>query len=255
MGTFGLQTGVATGSEIEVIADGLYYGFKTGGVTMDWSTVSAVGSDTTLPNGRIVKTGDKYLRHGQVICMIGTGEVQTIDLSAGPDPTAGTFIINWNGQSTTALAFNASAADVQAAMEALNNVSEGDLVVTKSGYIYTFTWLPRLGNVAAPTVTSSLTGSATQSVTIATGTAGVGTNLYGPYDSTASDGRQTLTRGRCFVLNKSVVYSDPRSDHPAAFDAGLVYKARLRTNENDPGLNLATFANFLTAFPAIRFHE
>ena len=69
MSSFGRQTvGTATGNPIQVLADGRTEGFKTGGVTIDWSTVTAVsGSDATLTDGTVVKIGDKYLRYGTIL--------------------------------------------------------------------------------------------------------------------------------------------------------------------------------------------
>ena len=43
----------------------------------------------------------------------------------------GTFTLTYNGQTTAAIAYNATAAQVQSALEALNNVAPGDVVVTK----------------------------------------------------------------------------------------------------------------------------
>lgn len=37
------------------------------GATIDWSAVAALGSDTTYPNGQLVKAGKKVLRYGQVM--------------------------------------------------------------------------------------------------------------------------------------------------------------------------------------------
>lgn len=85
---------------------------------------------------------------------------------------------------------------------------------------------------------------------------------YGPYNSAASDGRQTLTRGQCFVLNESVLElgadgtgSGP-SDHPAVFEGGRVWRARLQLDGANPtsiGGNEPTTAAFSTAFPRIQF--
>lgn len=50
----------------------------------------------------------------------GTNEVQLISFSAVPD--AGTFTLTFNGQTTAAIAFNALAADVKAALELLGTV-------------------------------------------------------------------------------------------------------------------------------------
>ena len=45
--------------------------FKTGGVTIDWSTVAFVtGAPVTLADEVVVPVGDQYLRYGQVITKI-----------------------------------------------------------------------------------------------------------------------------------------------------------------------------------------
>lgn len=80
---------------------------------------------------------------------VGVSEVQTIAIVG----SGGTFTITWSGQTTSALAYNASAATVQAALWALSNITDGDVTVTLSGQTYTLTWLAALGNVASPTVT------------------------------------------------------------------------------------------------------
>lgn len=107
---------------------------------------------------------------------VGTAEVQTITVDAG----GGTFTITWNGQTTAALAYNVSAADMETALDNLSNIADGDVEVTggpgdAGGTTpYTLTWLARLGNVAAPTTNpASLTGGAGTAV-VATGTPGTG---------------------------------------------------------------------------------
>ncbi len=44
--------------------------------------------------------------------------------------TGGTFTLTFSGQTTTALAYNATAAQVQAALEALSNIAPGDVYVS-----------------------------------------------------------------------------------------------------------------------------
>lgn len=45
--------------------------YKAGGITIDWSLVSAVsGADVTLTDGSIIKIGQKYLRYGQVMTKV-----------------------------------------------------------------------------------------------------------------------------------------------------------------------------------------
>lgn len=75
---------------------------------------------------------------------------------------------------------------------------------------------------------------------------------FGPWASGASDGRQTLARGACYILNETIVQSKPGSDIPTAvFDGGLVWKDRLRVG----GAGQITTANFETAFPRIEYAQ
>jgi hypothetical protein len=147
--TWGPRTLDTGGRGIQVSADGVPR-WKAGGITIDWSTVTAVTEDTTLDDGTVVKNGDKYLRYGEVLSQITAG------------------------------------------------------------------------------------------------------GKYGPARTNVSDGRETVTnavRGRAFILNETVVMSQPTSDHPAVFDGGRVFKGRLVMN----GANQVTEANIETMFPDITF--
>jgi hypothetical protein len=107
----------------------------------------------------------------------GTNEVQTLSLGAA---TAGTFTITFNGQTTSAIAYNATAAVVQAALEALSNVDPGDVTVSGGplpaqvtltfGGRYSATDVPQI------TITPTLTGG---TVTVATSTVGAPGNKIG----------------------------------------------------------------------------
>lgn len=122
--------------------------------------------------------------------LIGTDEVSTITI----DADGGTFTITKDGQTTAALAWDASAATVQAALEALSTVGVGNVRVTLSGLVYTLVWRNALGssNQAAPTTTATnLTGGA-GTAAVATGTGGVAgyQGRYAAYASGNSDGSQ-----------------------------------------------------------------
>jgi hypothetical protein len=93
------------------------------------------------------------------VAQIGDKEVQKVVIKA----TGGTFKLTYSGQQTTALKWNATAAEVQAALVALSNLVAGDIVVTggpgdeggTTPYILTF----NLGaDVAAVTAQTTLTG-------------------------------------------------------------------------------------------------
>jgi len=89
------------------------------------------------------------------------------------------------------------------------------------------------------------------------------TGKYGPYDASAGDGRQTLTRGQCFVVDQTflqyatgIPQNSVVNDHiGGVFDDGLVFFGRLLqsgTNSSTGALG-PTLANFNTAFPAIKY--
>jgi len=87
-------------------------------------------------------------------------EVQTVTLGTAPNnvPDGGTFTLTYRGETTAAIAWDASAATIQAALEALSSVNSGDITV--SGAIsngVTFTFANTLGDVDLLMLNSSLT--------------------------------------------------------------------------------------------------
>lgn len=80
---------------------------------------------------------------------VATNQVQQVSL--GP-VTSGTFTITFLGQTTAAIAYNASAATIQAALVALSNVNPGDVIVSGGPAPGTF-WIEYTGQYAATTVT------------------------------------------------------------------------------------------------------
>lgn len=107
----------------------------------------------------------------------GTDEVQTVTITG--TPTGGDFTLTYSGQTTAAIAYNANAAAVQSALEALSNIAVGDVVCTGGalpGTAVTVTFRETLGcmNVAQMTADGAgLTGGTTPAVAIATATPGV----------------------------------------------------------------------------------
>lgn len=125
-----------------------------------------------------------------------TDEVQTLTVTGAP--TGGTFTVTYSGQTTGNIAYNASAATVQTALEALSNIGAGEAVVTGSaGGPWTVTFAGTLAdtNVDAMTTDAALlTGGTTPDVVVATSTAGGSTtNLTGPIPTVA--GSQLVARG------------------------------------------------------------
>jgi hypothetical protein len=95
-------------------------------------------------------------------------EVQHVTITG--TPTGGTFTITFDGQTTGAIAYNATASTVQTALEALSNIAPGDVAVTGSaGGPYTITFQGAYAGVNVPSMTASgagLTGGTSPSVTV-----------------------------------------------------------------------------------------
>lgn len=133
-----------------------------------------------IPLGKITATGLYGPYAGR------SSEVQTVAITGGP--TGGSFTLTFSGQTTAAIAYNATAAVVKTALEALSNVAVGDVTTTGgalpgTGVVVTFGGAYSGIDVAQMTANSaSLTGGTTPTVAVTTGTAG-GTGA-------ASDGRE-----------------------------------------------------------------
>ncbi|MFG2532714.1 hypothetical protein ACGFR7_32810, partial [Streptomyces sp. NPDC048516] len=121
-----------------------------------------------LPLGKVTSSG-LYAPYAGA-----TNEVQTVTITGSP--TGGTFTLTWNSQTTAAIAYNATAATVRTALEALSNIAPGDVTVTGSaGGPYTVTFGgANLGDDVAQMTASgaSLTGGSSPAVSVATTTAG-----------------------------------------------------------------------------------
>lgn len=124
-------------------------------------------------------------------------EVQTVTISGSP--TGGSFTLVFDDVATTDIAYNASAATVQAALQALSTIGSGNATVSGSaGGPYTVTFTAALGNqsVAQLNATSDLTGGTSPTVTVATTTPGTSGNILTITDDTS--GNQDL---RAFVFD------------------------------------------------------
>lgn len=102
----------------------------------------------------------------------GTAEVQTVSITG--TPTGGTFTLTYAGQTTAAIAYNANAAAVEAALVALSNVDTGDVSVGGGpgpGTPWTVTFALSLGNPAQMTANGAgLTGGTTPAAAVTTTT-------------------------------------------------------------------------------------
>jgi hypothetical protein len=104
----------------------------------------------------------------------GTSEVQTITITGGP--TGGTFTLTYDGQVTDPLDFDASAGEVDSALEALTNLAPGDVTVTggpgpDTPWVVTFA--AALGNVSTLVANGSFTGGVDPAIGVVVTTPGV----------------------------------------------------------------------------------
>lgn len=113
-------------------------------------------------------------RHGDPIPPSSSDEVQTVTVTGAP--TGGTFTLTYSGQTTIAVACDASAAAVQNALVALSNVGSTDVLVTgPAGGPYAVTFGGELAATDVPQMTAAaaLTGGTSPSVAVVTQTGGV----------------------------------------------------------------------------------
>ena len=163
-------------------------------------------------------------------------EVQTVTLATSPDnvPDGGTFTLTYRGETTSNIAWNATADDIKTALEALASVDTNDITVSGSianGIMFTFA--NTLGNVDLLMIDSSLTdGIKNVTASIAETTAGSdgyisrssntvddvisGITLH-LHDTTDANGEKiTLTRDIQSVkdsLNKMVIAYNLATEH------------------------------------------
>lgn len=159
-------------------------------------------------------------------------EVQTVTEEAGVD--GGTFILTFGGQSTSALAWDITAANLELALEALPNIGTGNVAVTGSaGGPYTVTFQGTLAGENVPELVgvSSLTdGGVPEGITIATVTQGSNYARAGIYsrDALAFDLRRGIrieperdASRRGIELNATAVYAAGEWRH----DRGVILKS------------------------------
>lgn len=149
---------------------------------------------------------------------LGTNQndVQTVSITGGP--TGGTFTLTWNGQTTTPIPFNASAATVQAALVALSNIQSAANVAVSGGALpgtpVVVTFQGILGNGPQPVITANgagLTGGTTPAVAVVHTTPGTSAEtIIGVFDGPDRD----------FFGNASIAFDEaiPIYHHAVSFD-------------------------------------
>src|SRR5262249_33855242 len=133
----------------------LYVGTSaTQNPTINGDTVNDFFGVSSEPGG-IVTVGNS-----NALGTTGVSEKQTVTFSG----TSGTFTLTFNGQTTSALAFNASSSDVQAALQALPTIGSGNVSVSAVGGGYTVTFTGALAGFDQPMLTATGSGGTTADV-------------------------------------------------------------------------------------------
>lgn len=122
----------------------------------------------------------------------GTNHETTFTLTGAP--TGGTFTLTYSSQTTAALPYNATAAQVQTALEALSNIDEGEVDVSGgpllSAPIVVKYYGKLVGVVTNPTVTPSFTGGSTPTLTPTSSVTGAAYTGASTHTFIPSDGAQ-----------------------------------------------------------------
>lgn len=111
---------------------------------------------------------------------VGTNEQQQIYITGSP--TGGTFTLSYNGATTAAIAYNASADDVRNALQQISSIGVGNVQVTGSGTSaspWVIEFVNSLAAIAGQpliSATSSLTGGTSPGLSIAELQKGVAAN-------------------------------------------------------------------------------
>lgn len=151
-------------------------------------------------------------------------QVNTLKITG--TPTGGTFTLT-SGTATSALPYNATAAQVQAALEALASVGAGNVVVTGTSILdasgLDIAWIGSLQGATKPlTGTASLTGGSSPAVSVTVKTAvngwsAVGHTSRGDMPEFGFDGGDTEVKGTWQNESLREVVTDPLSDYLTLF--------------------------------------
>ncbi|UCC96702.1 MAG: flagellar filament capping protein FliD [Phycisphaerales bacterium] len=172
-GTSGLSISLAynaNGSSATLTLPTMAVSAEGGSATADLANFAA--SDFTQTQS----AQDSLMKVDGFPAAAAVSEVQTMNRS--PSPGNGTYTMTYEGQTTSAIAYNASPAEIQAALEALSTVNAGDITVAGSANglddgAVTLTFGTTLGDVSMVSVDGSDLGPSSSPVTVVETTKGV----------------------------------------------------------------------------------
>jgi len=147
-----------------------------GETTIALTAMASAVPDPAVSTGVSVKFGSDVTEYTVTSRTLGSGtnEVQSVEID--DDVSGGTFTLSFGGYTTGTIAYNASTAVVEAALEALTSVGLGNVTVTGAAPIWIVTFVVDLGNTDVALITgngASLTGGDATDVQLAETVAGV----------------------------------------------------------------------------------
>lgn len=140
---------------------------------------------------------------------VALNEIQTLTITGSP--TGGSFTLTYDGQTTDSISFDATAADVQAALEALSNIGPGN-VICDGGPLpdneVTIEFVRDLGQQSLSLITStdSLTGGTDPATSIVETVAGM--DLLGTYTDDAGSGGRIAENSAVIELTPAATASE-----------------------------------------------
>ncbi len=145
------------------------------------SVIALTGMATAVPDpavttGVSVKFGSDPQEYTVTARTLGSGANEVQDIEIDDDVSGGTFTLTFGAQTTSALAYNASASVVQAALQALSTIGLGNVLVTQVTPVWRATFAGTLSSSNVGMISgngSSLTGGDATTVAVAETVAGV----------------------------------------------------------------------------------
>lgn len=192
---------------------------------------------------------------GQFTTWTAANDVQTLTIDY--TPTGGSFRLSFDGVLTSAIAFNASVAAVQAILDAHPSIGSGQVVVSGAGAlpgnVHTFTFSgSRVAGIYQPTMivtANALTGGTPGTVAIAHTTEGrTAGGAWGPYDDTLSNGlniAKAINMKACVVNTYGEIFGGSSVNldiGPRSFTADVYIAGYFRTADMT-GIDAAAVAD------------
>lgn len=160
---------------------GVYAGINVPLLSVDASSLTGSTAVASVSSVRDYSAGQSEIQtlvFSSTTTVAPQNEKQTVKINGSP--TSGTFTLTYDGQTTSAIAYNASNATVVAALEALSNIGVGDVAVTGGplpNRTITIEFKGALAATDVPQLTSDATSLGTSTSNLTTATVRTGTTF------------------------------------------------------------------------------